>query len=1200
MLRLHGLQDAADTPPDYLDLVHPSDREEVKRRFAESLATGTHRAQYRVVWPDGSTHWIEGVGETERDGSGAPVSIRGVCTLIDAQKREEADLRFMAQASAELARSSDYVETLRKVAAMAVPHFADWCAVDMLDAQGRLQRLAVAHIDPGKVELANALHRRYPPDPSAPLGTWNVLRTGKPEMLAEITDQLLERSARDPEHLAIVRSLGLKSYLGVPIVGPSQARGVVTFVSSDSGRIYTERDLHLAADLVARASVAIQNAELIQALRDSQQRQGFLLSLTDVLRRSASTQDVLNAVSEMLGRHFNVNRVGYGHVDETQDLVDYEICWTDGSVPPLLGQFAASAFGPQVIDRLRRGITVAIANVRNDPLTSELQTVRTSHEVDTRAILVVPLFTAGKLRTIVYLNQRDERRWDDAEVSLMEEVAERTRELIERGRTEQALRQSEARWRGLFERMTEGFFIAEALRDSAGRMVDFRFLQVNPAFETLTGIAPSAATGRPVSEVIPGFPSEVIDLYAGVVDSGAPNEFEVQVPALDDRWYEARARRVAENQFSVLFLEATERKKAQAELQLSAERYRTLFESIDEGFCIVEVLVDDKEQPTDYRFLEVNPAFERQSGLLQATGRTIRDLVPQIESHYIDTFGRVATTGETVRFESRAQALGRWFDAFAFRVGDPAQRRVAMLFTDITDRKNSQAALLEREWELREAQRIANIGSWVWDAAQDVTLASPELLQIFGVPEGHSLPGFAAQRGTLYAPEHWERLNEEVTAALTRGKPYAIDVQALRGDQRIWVTCRGTPVLAPDGRIIGLRGTVQDITERKQIEEALMEADARKDEFLATLAHELRNPLAPLRNGLVILSMSDGISAAGGRALALMERQLAHLVRLVDDLLDVSRVSQGKVTMQKKVTTLQNVVEQALETVRPLLEAAAHRLDVMLPDRPLLMEVDVTRIAQVLANLLNNAIKYTPSGGTIALQATVKDSRTIRISVSDNGIGIPPSMLEAVFDLFTQVGSAVDRSKGGLGIGLSLARRLVEMHGGKIHAASAGEQMGSTFIVELPTLDVAAGVDMPSARPHEKPASTGRRVLVVDDNIDAAESMGMLLTLEGNDVLVVHRGADVLEAVRKHAPDVIFLDIGLPDFSGYEVAAQLKQERLAEHALLVALTGWGSERDRERAYAAGFHLHLTKPVSPEDIAGALLHQAEPRPEVDSA
>jgi CheY-like chemotaxis protein/two-component sensor histidine kinase len=321
-----------------------------------------------------------------------------------------------------------------------------------------------------------------------------------------------------------------------------------------------------------------------------------------------------------------------------------------------------------------------------------------------------------------------------------------------------------------------------------------------------------------------------------------------------------------------------------------------------------------------------------------------------------------------------------------------------------------------------------------------------------------------------------------------------------------------------------------------------------------------------------------------------MERQLAHLVRLVDDLLDVSRVSQGKVAMKKTVTSLQAVVDQALETAKPLIDAAGHRLEVSLPHEPVLLHVDATRIAQVLSNLLNNAAKYTPQGGNIALTAAVTGPGRLRICVRDDGVGIPHGMLEEVFELFTQVGSALDRSQGGLGIGLSLARRLVELHGGSIRAESEGEQRGSTFIVDLPVLEAADEAATAIAAPQQQTRPPGRRMLVVDDNVDAAETLALLLELDGHEVHVVHSGAQALEAAPRTRPELVFLDIGLPDVSGYEVASRLRQMPSLAGTLLVALTGWGAERDRERARLSGIDLHLTKPVSQEDLASAIAHR----------
>ena len=311
-------------------------------------------------------------------------------------------------------------------------------------------------------------------------------------------------------------------------------------------------------------------------------------------------------------------------------------------------------------------------------------------------------------------------------------------------------------------------------------------------------------------------------------------------------------------------------------------------------------------------------------------------------------------------------------------------------------------------------------------------------------------------------------------------------------------------------------------------------------------------------------------------------------MRLVDDLLDVSRVSQGKVELKKSVVSLNAVLDIALETSRPLIEAAGHQLAVQLPPETVLLWADAARLAQVLGNLLNNAAKYTRQGGHITLSAQCRPGGRLAVSVSDDGIGIPPDMLGKVFDLFTQVGSALDRSQGGLGIGLSLARRLVEMHGGHISAHSAGPEQGSTFTVELPLAAAPAAVPAESGLgPGLPPAARSRRVLVVDDNVDAAETLALLLQLEGHAVHVEHDGRHAIAAARAQRPDLVFLDIGLPGMNGYEVAAALRGLPELADTVLVAVTGWGSERDQQRTREAGFDGHLTKPVTEEGLAGAL-------------
>ncbi|QOL50661.1 PAS domain-containing protein [Massilia litorea] len=520
-------------------------------------------------------------------------------------------------------------------------------------------------------------------------------------------------------------------------------------------------------------------------------------------------------------------------------------------------------------------------------------------------------------------------------------------------------------------------------------------------------------------------------------------------------------------------VDQTERTLAAEKLRASEERYRTLFESMDQGFAILEMIFDAGNKPVDYRFLEMNGMFERHTGLAEATGKTARELVPELDRFWFDTYGRVALTGEAVRFESEAAALGRWFDVYATPIGGAGSGRVALLFSDITARKRSDEQLRH---------------------------------------------------------------------------------------------------LAAD----------------------LSEADRRKTEFLATLAHELRNPLAPIRSGLGLMRLSGDNAGAVRRVREMMERQVGHMVHLIDDLLDVARISGGKLELKRERAGLARILSSAVETSMPLIEAARHRLNVALPDQELVVDADVTRIAQVVANLLNNAAKYTPAGGRIDLSLR-DDGEFAVVTVSDTGVGIPADSLISVFDMFKQVERHVERAQGGLGIGLSLVRRLVEMHGGSVTAASAGAGKGSTFEVRLP-LAASGATQAPAAQAGDAGAAAGPcpglRVLVVDDNVDAALTLSMILEASGHTTRVAHDGVAALQAAVEFMPQVAFLDIGMPGLNGYETASAMRIKPGLESITLVALTGWGTDSDRLRSSDAGFDHHLTKPAqlgAVQDLLARLAH-----------
>jgi len=377
-----------------------------------------------------------------------------------------------------------------------------------------------------------------------------------------------------------------------------------------------------------------------------------------------------------------------------------------------------------------------------------------------------------------------------------------------------------------------------------------------------------------------------------------------------------------------------------------------------------------------------------------------------------------------------------------------------------------------------------------------------------------------------------------------------------------------------------------DITEHRRLLDDLKNADRRKDVFLATLAHELRNPLAPLRNGLQMMKLAGTDHAEAEKARAMMERQLAQMVRLVDDLLDVSRITRDRLELKPERMELASAVRHAQESVLSLCEAAGHALNVSLPTSQIILQADPVRIAQIIGNLLTNACKYTGKNDVITLNVEREGSDAV-LSVQDNGIGIPGPMLERIFELFTQVDQTGERAQGGLGIGLSLVKRLVEMHGGSVSAHSEGEGKGSRFVVRLPILIEAPARHEPATETRNHPSAASRRVLVVDDNRDRAESLSLLLRMEGHQTQTAHDGEEAVAKALSYQPDIILLDIGLPKLNGYEACHAIRGQMHENRPLIIALTGWGQAEDRRKTHDAGFDAHLVKPVEYETLAKIL-------------
>jgi PAS domain S-box-containing protein len=514
-------------------------------------------------------------------------------------------------------------------------------------------------------------------------------------------------------------------------------------------------------------------------------------------------------------------------------------------------------------------------------------------------------------------------------------------------------------------------------------------------------------------------------------------------------------------------------------------------------------------------------------------------------------------------------------------LGNPLS--VMEINTDITEHRRAED--LVRQSERRFRQVVESLPQLVWTCNSDgrCDYLSPQWVAYTGVPESQQLNfGWAEQ----LHPDDRESAVRNWLASVNQGLDFSVEYRVRRHDGVYrWFKAMAMPLRDEGGRIVKWLGSNTDVDERMRAEEALREADRRKDEFLATLAHELRNPLAPIRNALHVLKRCSDDDPSGEHLYSMMERQVDHLVRLVDDLLEVSRITSGKIELKRACVDLASLIAHAVEMSQPLIRAAGHELSVSFAQQSLVVDADPVRISQVFANLLNNAAKYTEPGGRIQLSAQREGAEAV-VSVSDTGAGIPTEMLPRVFDLFTQIDHNLGRAMDGVGIGLALVRSLVTLHGGRVEARSDGPGRGAEFIVRLPLIETHSDNAIKEGSPMSTP-SVSRRILVVDDNRDVADSLVMLLECLGAEVRVAYDGPSAVEAVSEFAPEIALVDIGMPGMDGYETARRIRERPQGRELVLIALTGWGQEEDRRRTREVGFDRHLVKPVN-DDVLQELL------------
>ena len=1029
--------------------------------------------------------------------------------------------------------------------------------------------------------------------------------------------------ATDPNWASLrdlAREFGLGSAWAMPIMSSTQT------VLGTFGTYFAEarepgaHERRLVAVLARTAALAIERDRADRTLRDHAVRQRFLAELQATTQALSEPAEVMATTARMLAEHLGADRCAYAEVEDER-VFDITGDYTSG-VPSIIGRWEIAAFGAACLRQMLAGEPCVVEDAEADPrITAD--DVLAYRATSIRAGVCVPLHKGGKLTAAMAVHQTIPRRWSTEEVELVAVVVARCWEALERTRVTRNLRRSEARYRAIVEASPECVKLVAA---------DGTLLQINAAGLRMVEVASEAdAVGRSVYDVVAPEYRDAFRAFNEAVCRGERGTLAFDVVGMQGtrRSLETTSVPLPSPTGGFMHLAVTRDVSARvaADRALAQSRarldYAVRLSGVGFWYCDLPLAELDwdarvKEHfflPPDAR-VTIEMFYDRIHPDDRQRTRAAVDAAIHDRVSYDMTFRTVDPHTGAIKW---LHALGGIACA---RDGTPTQFDGVIL--DVTAQKLDEerlAGVASAALTIHSSSSLATVLRVVTEEARGLIGARRAVTSLMGDD-----PAQAIRTVSLTDKDRSDRERNSESAAvdavmsgivrpmrMTQAKLEAIPSwHGLSGHGDRDVPARGllaVPFIGRDGARLGFVQLSDKIDgeftaadeailiqlaqlavvaiENVRLYDQLREQDRRKDEFLATLAHELRNPLAPIRTGLHVLRCEVTAEQAAATR-EMMERQLGHLVRMVDDLLDISRVTLGKITLKKERVDLREVLDSALETTRSLVESGGHELVVCSPKQALPLEVDPTRLSQVFANLINNAAKYTPNGGRIVI-AVEAEGTTLRVRVSDTGVGIPADMLPYVFDMFTQVGRSIERSQGGLGIGLTLVRRLVELHGGSVVAESRGAGQGSSFVVTIP---LALREEATTARTPAPAAPAARdvglRILVVDDNVDAAEALAMLLELRGNQTRVAYSGLLALDAASEFRPQVVFLDIGLPGINGYEVARRLRADAILPQPLLVALTGWGTDEDRRQAQAAGFDQHLVKPVDSSKLAAVLV------------
>jgi PAS domain S-box-containing protein len=1001
---------------------------------------------------------------------------------------------------------------------------------------------------------------------------YNLPDMDAPDVLASLTGQdgitvcpvvVLTGGIRREDGKRVLRA-GAQDYLGKGWTSPQALN----------------RSVENACESWAMARELRQRGEALRLVADRQRFSGLF---ADRIRGIDDEQELLRVASELLGQHLGANRLHFAEVlDDGRVIVDPGYV---SEVPQLHGVHRLDELcHAALLARLQAGEDIAVTDTREDAERSPADTLAWMN-LGIVSYLAIPILKGGRLVAILVAHQNIPRIWTSAEVQIARDLAERTWAQMVQVRADATLLATRVQ-------LTQIVAIMPSF-SAVFRGSDHVIEQANQAFHDLVRRGPEIV-GLPVIEACPEFVGETLPaLLDAVYRTGECVEAK-GTRVLLDRQGDTREMFIdiaylplsdADGRTSGIFLHGVDRTAEVRVNQALAQRERELHsvtDNIPDGLARFD---------RDFRFVFINPTIER------ILGRRAEDIIGRtcLQAGIGEPLcGQWEATIQEV-FDTRVSRLLH----FAMETGDEGIRHYATravpeldergvvsfvlgVTHDITEEKRAHDRVRQSEARLELA--IASSRIMVYTADRDLRytwIRNPNPHFLTAQVLGH-------RDDELVLPEAAESLIRVKRAVFESGvterRDFAVDIGGIRHHYDVTVA----PLHGDDGVMEGVTVAAMNVTDRRLIEETLRQSDRRKDEFLATLAHELRNPLAPIRTGLELLKLTQHNDVTAN-VLPMMQRQLEHLVRLIDDLMDVSRISSGKFALRRERVTLQHVAAVAVEASRQLIDVAGQTLTTDWPDEPVWLDADPTRLAQIFCNLLNNSAKHTRTGGHIRLSA-IRQHGDVLISVQDTGPGIPPEFIDSVFDMFTQLKRTGDHAQGGLGIGLALVRTLVTMHGGRVEVTSSGIDQGTTFTVTLPVADARGlepvhDVSLPTGTADAGPVC--QRILVVDDNVDAAETMVLLLSAAGHVACAAFAGRHAMELAPTFRPDVVFLDIGMPDLDGYDVARHLLADPVTASARLIALTGWGAPADLAKSRAAGFHAHLTKPVDMGEVTALL-------------